>query len=57
MFNFPDTNSNIGLPKLPDNYWGAQNNDENQETPTLSIFDKNLKATIEDISIFKKREP
>lgn len=46
-----------GLPKLPDNYWGAKTNEENQENSSINIFDKNLNATLEDISIFKKREP
>ncbi len=43
-----------GLPKLPENYWGVKNN---EEIP-INIFDNNIKASMEDISIFKnKREP
>lgn len=45
-----------GLPKLPDNYWAVKN-DEKTQASTINIFDKNLNATLEDISIFKKREP
>ena len=45
-----------GLPKLPDNYWEVKN-DEQINTPAINIFDKNLKASMDDISIFKKREP
>lgn len=46
-----------GLPKLPDNYWGVKYNEETQENTSINIFDKNFNATLEDISIFKKREP
>lgn len=46
-----------GTPKLPENYWEAKT-DEKNEVPINNIFDKNLKASMDDISIFnKKREP
>ena len=47
-----------GLPKLPENYWGVKGSENPEQfTPEINIFDKNLNASLEDISIFKnKRE-
>jgi len=45
-----------GLPKLPDDYWGVKKA-ETSEVSEINIFDKNLNASLNDISIFKnKRE-
>lgn len=41
-----------GTPKLPDNYWEG---DEVVRQEEINIFDKNLKAAVEDISIFNKK--
>ncbi|MBQ8167802.1 hypothetical protein IJZ97_00075 [bacterium] len=44
-----------GLPKLPEDYWGGKNAENNVlTTPEINIFDKNLNVSLEDISIFKK---
>ena len=44
-----------GLPKLPDNYWEVRG-DEKTEQPAFNIFDKNIKATMDDICVFKKNK-
>lgn len=47
-----------GLPRLPDDYWGVKIPDSSAQASEINIFDKNLNATLEDISIFKnKKEP
>ena len=47
-----------GLPKLPDDYWGVKAFDVGTPTSEINIFDKNLNATLDDISIFRnKKEP
>lgn len=47
-----------GLPKLPDDYWGVKAFDAGTPTSEINIFDKNLNATLDDISIFRnKKEP
>ncbi len=43
-----------GLPKLPENYWGTKSDASNPEE--INIFDKNLKASVDDISIFKNKK-
>ena len=43
-----------GLPKLPADYWAKE--DINKQQEGLNTLDKNLLASIEDISIFNKRK-
>ena len=50
-----DTNKPKGLPKLPDNYWKNQEKPE-ENSDVNTIFDKNLKASLEDVSVFGKRK-
>ena len=52
MFD-PIEKNQIGLPKLPENYWEdktAENSIKN-----INIFDANINASMDDISIFKKK--
>lgn len=47
-----------GLPRLPEDYWGAKPSDASFVPSEINIFDKNLNATLDDISIFRnKKEP
>ncbi len=47
-----------GLPKLPEDYWVAKVSDASTPASEINIFDKNINATLEDISIFRtKKEP
>lgn len=50
-----DANKPKGLPKLPDNYWKNQEKPE-ENSDVNTIFDKNLKASLEDVSVFGKRK-
>ena len=43
-----------GLPKLPADYWVKENAVQPQENP--SMLDKNLHASLEDISVFNKKK-
>lgn len=56
-----DFNENIptGYPKLPENYWGVRSFDVALQASEINIYDKNLNATIDDISSIwtKKKEP
>ncbi len=45
----------IGLPKLPDDYWAGIKSVK-KENSEINIFDKNLSASLEDISVFKNKE-
>lgn len=49
-----DIEKHKGLPKLPDNYWKKQPNNADAFSDVNTIFDKNLKASLEDVSIFGK---
>ena len=52
MFD-PIENKQIGSPKLPENYWGdkkAENSNKN-----IDIYNTNIIASLEDISIFKHK--
>lgn len=53
MFD-PIEKNQIGLPKLPDNYW----EEKSIENPAknINIFDANINASIDDISIFKNKK-
>ena len=47
-----------GFPKLPDDYWGVKVSDVGTPASEINIVDKNLNATLDDISIFRnKKEP
>lgn len=57
MVDFNDKIPN-GFPKLPDDYWGVKASDVGISSSEINIFDKNLNATLDDISIFRnKKEP
>lgn len=44
----------IELPKLPDDYW-SNNKSAKKDVSEINIFDKNLNASLEDISVFKNK--
>ncbi len=52
-FDF-DVNKQNGLPQLPDNYWKNQKKTEDF-SDVNTIFDKNLNASLKDISIFERK--
>lgn len=53
MFD-PIEQNQIGLPKLPENYWEDKNTENNLKN--INIFDANINASVDDISIFKNKK-
>ena len=53
MFD-PIEKNPTGLPKLPENYWGDKQTENSVKN--INIFDANINASVDDISIFKKKE-
>lgn len=51
MFD-PIENNPKGLPKLPDKYWEVKKPENEQ----INIFDANINASMDDISIFKNKK-
>ena len=47
-----EVNKQSGQPKLPDNYWQKT---KTEDTEINTIFDSNLKRSLEDVSIFGKQ--
>lgn len=47
---------NIGLPKLPDDYWqSSEGPAKNDKQKINTIFDTNIDKSLKDISLFKNK--